>query len=221
MGRHAARSLKNVRSVEKVRLVLWSWPSDRVLAGIRPDVRLKATWADFQAFYVARLLAELPEETRVTLVGFSFGARISLGAVELLADGNIAGRTLAGNGHNSLSQIDLLLCAPAVDQCWVAANGRYRNAMNLADRLWILYNTEDHGLKFYPLIDSIGGPQALGFTGPPIRSIAEENRAKIQAFDMRNVVGSRHAFASYLDSRAFYRCIDDAMAQFPEYAQFP
>ena len=69
------------------RLIIWSWPADRVVRRIRPDVQIKVCRSDVEAYYLARVLPNLPKGTPLSLVGYSLGCRTASGALQLLAGG--------------------------------------------------------------------------------------------------------------------------------------
>src|SRR5208282_357747 len=75
------------------RLVVWSWPADHE-GRYRPDVQMKICRSDVEAFYLARVLPNLPNGTPLSLIGYSLGCRTVSGALELLAGGPVAGRSL-------------------------------------------------------------------------------------------------------------------------------
>ena len=49
------------------RLVIWSWPSERIGRRNRPDVQLKAEWSDVQSYYLARFLGSIRTDVPVSL----------------------------------------------------------------------------------------------------------------------------------------------------------
>ena len=66
-------------SAPPLRFVIWSWPSARVRGHLR-DVRAKAQRTDVAGYCLAWVLVHLPEDQPVSLLGYSFGARIATGA---------------------------------------------------------------------------------------------------------------------------------------------
>ena len=46
------------------RLVIWSWPADRVVRRPRPDVQIKVCRSDVEAYYLARVLPVCPKARR-------------------------------------------------------------------------------------------------------------------------------------------------------------
>src|SRR5208283_1990575 len=65
------------------RLVVWSWPADRVLRRARPDVQVKVCRSDVEAYYLARVLQHLPHSTPLSLLGYSLGCRTAAGTLQL------------------------------------------------------------------------------------------------------------------------------------------
>src|SRR5262249_36994004 len=73
-----------------IRFVIFSWPSSKI-PGLLRDVRVKAARTGPAGYDLAWLIDQLPEETPVSLVGFSFGARIITGGLHVLAGGSLGG----------------------------------------------------------------------------------------------------------------------------------
>jgi hypothetical protein len=86
--------LKERSECRPFRLVIWSWPSDRVARRNRPDVQIKASYCDPQSYYLADHLRRLDSAAPVYLTGYSFGSRIIAGGLHLLGGGCLAGRQL-------------------------------------------------------------------------------------------------------------------------------
>ncbi|MGH7193337.1 MAG: hypothetical protein ACREJM_07340, partial [Candidatus Saccharimonadales bacterium] len=78
-----------------VRLLIWSWPTDFIPGTVRRDARVKAEWAEDEAYYLARFVAGLDPRESVTLVGYSFGARAISCALHLLGGGKLDHRRLS------------------------------------------------------------------------------------------------------------------------------
>jgi hypothetical protein len=80
---------------QRFRYVIWSWPADPVLHCVVNDARLKTEYCDAESYYLAQWLDRLHPGVKVSLTGHSFGPRIITGALDLLAGGNVAGRSLS------------------------------------------------------------------------------------------------------------------------------
>ena len=79
------------------RLVIWSWPADRIPGRNRRDVQVKASYSDVDALYLAAELHRIDPQTPLCLIGYSFGARIVSGALHVLGGGTLLGRGLPGD----------------------------------------------------------------------------------------------------------------------------
>ena len=106
------------------RLVVWSWPADRVVRRIRPDVQIKVCRSDVEAYYLARVLSGLPKGAPLSLVGYSLGCRTVSGALQLLAGGPVAGRSLAPEALAAWNKagprpIRVMMVAAAMDADWL------------------------------------------------------------------------------------------------------
>jgi hypothetical protein len=163
--------LKGQSAGRPFRYVIWSWPSDRIPGRARQDAQVKAAYSDTESYYLARLLRGGKPGGPVSLVGYSFGARIVTGSLELLAGGPIAGRTLpaallAEPTALPLRPMRAVLIAAAEDADWLMPGHRDGLALALVDRVLVTQNGCDGVLRFYPWMYGRGGPQALGFAGP-------------------------------------------------------
>ncbi len=71
------------------RLVVWSWPAERIARRIRQDLQIKAARSDFEACYLAAALEPIRPDVPVSLIGYSF-ARESLEALWNCSRGEIS-----------------------------------------------------------------------------------------------------------------------------------
>jgi Alpha/beta hydrolase of unknown function (DUF900) len=205
---------------EPYRLIMFSWPSQHESRIIR-EVREHADCADVQSFYLAWLIQSLhASSSRISILGFSFGARSVAGALHLEAGGQIQGRLALANGLSSSDSSSERVCqhgihrvsfvAPAIDRTWFSPNGRYSLAMTQIDHLVNLYNSKDPILRRFRFIDSVARPIAAGFTGleaasnPPATSPLQ-GQDKIEQFDCRSAIGSTHSEVSYYSECPYFR----------------
>ena len=101
-----------------IRFVIFSWPSTKV-GGLLQDVRVKAARTGPAGCQLAWLIDQLPEETPVSLVGFSFGARIITGGLHILAGGSLGGCCcLSEHVHPNRPQMSVILMASALHSYW-------------------------------------------------------------------------------------------------------
>jgi hypothetical protein len=178
------------------RFVVWSWPSDRILRRHRNDVPIKAARSDVESCFLAAWLAELRPDVKVGLIGHSFGPRVILGAMHLLAGGDIDGRTLppetvaAWTTKRRLVRATLL--AAAEDADWLAPDGRHGRATAALDETLIAYNPCDRVLRWYPRLYGRGGPQALGAVGPD--GLDDAAARKTRLFNVAPIIGKSHDY---------------------------
>jgi hypothetical protein len=179
------------------RLLVWAWPSQRNRHGrISADVRLKASWCDVEGYYLARTLARLPAGTPVGLVAYSYGARIAGGALELLAGGQLAGRSLPDEARAAWTSgprpVRLLLVAAAMDADWLASGRCDGDALSIVQRAAVTLDCGDRVLRWYSRLHGRGGPPALGHAGP-----AGCADAKVEVLDVACAVGKKHDWYRY------------------------
>lgn len=179
------------------RLVIWSWPSDRIQRRFRLDVRIKASLSDVEGFYLARSLAELKPGTRLGLVGYSLGARTIAAAVQLLSGEQVAGRrlspeALAAWSSESPRPIRVMLLAAAMDADWLMPGHRRGLALPMIERALVTLNGNDRAMRFYSRLYGPRGPEALGHVGP-----VHSDRNKVETVDVSRSVGRHHNWYLY------------------------
>ncbi len=163
-GRYVYRLLTaQVDDPVSLRFVIWSWPSAQVQGQLR-DVRVKAQRTDLGGYCLGWFLTQFPEQQRVSLLGYSFGARIATGALHLIGGGQIAGRSLPphdGGTHHAR----VVLLAAALHNNWLRPGCYHEHALAHTDYLLNLYDCCDPVLKWYPKLYKRSHTQALGFSG--------------------------------------------------------
>ncbi len=148
------------------RLVVWSWPSEKVIYSYRKDAQLKACRTNIEGYYLASFIDHLPAETPLTLGGYSYGARVVTGSLHLLGGGTLEGRDLTERLHPDRHAASALLIGAAMANNWLLPGMRHEHAISQVNRLVIMYNPKDFVLHFYPrLWGGRRGPDALGATG--------------------------------------------------------
>jgi hypothetical protein len=193
-----------------IRYVIFSWPSAKV-GGLLRDVRVKALRTGPAGCQLAWLIDQMPAETQVSLIGFSFGARIITGSLHVLGGGDLGcGLTLADRANSDRAPINAVLIASAVHAHWLGEGQYHGLAMTQVNQMFLLNNCRDLALRYYHLSTANGSrPQALGICGPT--RISSEYAAKIQMRDVSGTAGSQHDLFMYL-------CAAGATGQVWEYA---
>lgn len=193
----------------KYRLVIWSWPADEVYKRYLPDAKLKGYYSEKQGEYLAQFLSRLPSGSRVSLIGFSFGARTTCEAVQRISF-NPQFYTESPEGTKTPNlQIRNLLLSPAVDQVSLAPRFRYGNVVSVSQQSIVLFNPKDIALRFYPKLVGCGGPQALGRDGIPFSLLPSGLRNKISGINIYSLADTRHSFVVFFRNPELNRKLGD------------
>ena len=131
----------------KKRLVCWSWPAERVYKTerlrvrqmIEKNLRIKYVYAEYQGYYMAKLVQQMSLSQRVMLSGHSYGGITAAAALHWLGGGCLKGRTLAGGAPierpnlrggiiSGAFDFDLMNPGKKYGQSFVAAEKSLRNA---------------------------------------------------------------------------------------------
>jgi hypothetical protein len=193
-----------------IRFVIFSWPSAKV-SGLLNDVRVKAMRTGPAGCQLAWLIDQMQPETPVSLIGFSFGARIITAGLHVLGGGDLGcGLTLEHRANADRAPINAVLIAAAVHAHWLGDGQHHGLAMTQVNRMFLLNNCRDLALRYYHLTTTNHSrPQALGICGPT--NISRENAAKIRMRDVSSTAGSEHDLFMYL-------CAAGATGQVWDYA---
>jgi hypothetical protein len=181
---------------QPVRFVIWSWPSQK-MDGILKDVRIKAARTPTESKYLAWVLNRINPETKVSLVGFSYGARIATGAMHIVAGGTLNGCSLPDVQPDRVHYRVVLLAA-AMDSHWLADGAHHGKALDAVESMLLINNECDHILKRYRFIDRSKNRDALGYEGLAGYSA---RYAKVCQMDACGNVGHYHNWYVYFNSR--------------------
>lgn len=203
-GWRVYRQMRRDAAGQPFRLVIWSWPSDRIRGRRRRDVRVKAGRCDVESYHLAECLDRIHPNVPVSLIGYSFGARVITGALHLVAGGQIAGRSLPERTVARPTNVKqkpirrALLVAPALDSDWLMPGRRNGLALSQVERVLVVQNWRDPCMKWYPLIYRVGGPKALGFATPGRGRLFGAQGEKIEVLDVSGSVGRVHEWSRYM-----------------------
>jgi hypothetical protein len=195
-GRFVLSQLSVSAQGRPFRFVIFSWPADRLDTGQRDDVRCKAVRSDAQSYYLAWLINRTHPGVPLDLIGFSFGARVVAGALELLGGGCVAGQVLPDRtpGH---APIRAMLVAAALDSDWLLPDHRNGLALGQVQRMLVSVDPLDRALHFYPRLYGRGGPEALGSCGPDCPQQLGPQAVKLELVDVQCEVGKVHDWTNY------------------------
>jgi hypothetical protein len=180
-----------------IRFVVFSWPSSQASGPLR-DVRIKAGRTNAAGCQLAWLVDQLPAETPVSMVGYSFGARIVTGALHVLGGGTLAGRSLPELQQADRPPMNAVLISAATNADWLCSGHCHGEAMALVGEMSLLNNRQDRAMQYYHLSTTHGHPQGMGLCGPTC--IEPEWASKITNRDLGRYVGSSHELFCYLSA---------------------
>jgi hypothetical protein len=177
-----------------IRFVIFSWPSAQIPGPLK-DVRVKAARTRPAGCQLAWFVDQLPAETPLTMVGFSYGARIVTGSLNILGGGSGGP---AGLQHPDRRPVNALLMAAALNSDWLCPGHCHGQAMSVVHEMVLVDNCEDRAMKYYRFSTTNGNPQALGLCGPTC--IDPAGAAKIVKLNVARYVGSEHDLFCYLSA---------------------
>ena len=180
-----------------VRLIFWSWPSDKV-AGPLHDVLAKDERSFVEVAWLREALSELPHVGVRSLVGYSFGARI-VAAATATYDPSRTAALPAGDAAApaavSRPPQRAILIAGALDRAKLCPSGAYSGIYARLDQVSVWFNEADPALKRYHLIDK--GADALGYVGLPNWFAIGSSR--LDQTNVTNWIGRTHWLSAYLE----------------------
>lgn len=178
-----------------VRYVIFSWPASEV-NGLLRDFRVKAIRTRAVGWELAWVLNQMPTDASISLIGYSYGARIIGGAMHVLAGGDLSGASLSSAGQHAPMRVAFI--AAATHSSWFGPNGYHHLAMYQIDRLMMLNNELDPAMRHYDLVEKNCDPQAMGLCGPT--SLVPGARERVQCFDCTHCVGKSHDLFDYMST---------------------
>lgn len=182
-----------------LRYVIWSWPSTQIPGRLK-DYEVKAARTRPCGWQLAWAIDQMPAETPLSLVGYSYGARVATGALHVLGGGRLGNLQLTERAHAERPGLRVALVAAAVDAVWLRPEGYHGRAVSQCESLVLVNNTLDPAMRFYHLSPEGRHTAALGYAGVPGRASLGELAGRIHSFDMTEAVGRHHALSVYLSS---------------------
>jgi hypothetical protein len=184
---------------KRFRLIVISWPSDRIGRRQRPDVQIKAQRSEAHGFYLAWLLDQIHPDVRIGVFGYSFGPRVITTALHHLGGGAIYGRRLDERVHAVRKPIRVVLMAAALDAHWLYPGQHHGRALTQVEHMLIITNPRDSVLRFYPHLYRLlcGGPPALGTAGVRRDERLHPHQDKVVEWNVAGQVGGTHSWKVY------------------------
>jgi hypothetical protein len=186
-----------------LQFVVFSWSSDKV-PGLLKDFREKAARTKPVAYQLAWVMGHLPQDSRVGLIGYSYGARVCSGAAHLMAGGSLGGLRLdAGCPACGVASVRAVFLAAAYDACWNSPRAYHGQALNRIDTLLSTTNPIDPAMKYYKWVPLDSKPPAVGGVGP--QGLSREQAARVRLMPVANSVGRSHDVYDYLAAPGLMR----------------
>ena len=205
--------LVECQGVGRIRYVIWSW-SAAVEYTLRPikDAQLKGENGLQDGYRLGWVLARMPTETSVCLIGYSAAGRNIFGALHGMGGGRVAGYGLLdglldGERSPGPPRYSVVSFATAIDNYWLESGERFGLAASQIKRVLFLNNYRDIILQHYP---KLYGTQALGFAGLSDPDSLEEQVEDVWEFNVSGTIGRMHRWRNYVYS-------DTVMAMIREY----
>jgi esterase/lipase superfamily enzyme len=181
------------------RVIVWSWPAERSVHGIRADMQSKAARTEVESLLLGQFLDRVQPQVPLTLVGFSFGARIIAGSLEFLGGGQVGCCGLARQNTAPRVPMRAILVAAGMDSDWLLPGHRDGDALSQVDQMLITVNDADWVLRLYSRLYQRNGPEALGYHGPACVGNLGAEQAKLDMLDVTCAVGRNHHWAHYVE----------------------
>ncbi len=179
-----------------VRYVIYSWPSTRICGSQLNDLRYKANRTNADAYYLAWVLSQIREDVPVSLMGFSYGARVISGALHMAAGGELCGQKLPPEAPRRRHNVRSVLMAGALHNYWMWPGCFHGKALEATDEMLILSNSCDKVLRRYHWLFKGDKPAALGVTGLSWY----DKTGRVAELDCCCCVGETHDSLLYLNA---------------------
>lgn len=183
-----------------LRYIIWSWPSSQI-PGLIKDYQVKAVRTNPVAWQLAWFVDQLPPETPLAMMGYSYGARTISGTLHLLGGGSLGNLKLADRVHPNRPQVRVALMAAAFDADWMLPGEAHQRAISQVDRMVVVTNHHDPAMRFFKLSTKNSRVDALGLAGISHSEKLGTAVKRIQYIDVTASVGRSHVIYDYLSDR--------------------
>ena len=182
---------------QPIRYIIWSWPATTI-PGFIKDMKVKAARTCPAGWQLAWFLDQLPTETPVSLVGYSYGARVASGALHVLGGGKLGGKRLTERLHPGRPPIRVAMIAAAFDADWILPGKYHGRAVSQMEELVLVTNHRDPAMRLFHFSVDRGRIHALGKEGVPRPQALDKAARRIRPLDMTHEVGRSHLLVDYL-----------------------
>jgi len=191
------------------RLVFWSWPAQVVYFRpivcprevVQKNLRIKFVYAEYQGYYMAKLVQRMSMTQRVTVGGHSYGGIMAAVAAHYLGAGELRGLTLAGAQPVERANFRVAIVSGAFDNDAMCLDGAYGQSFIAAEKVYVTRNCADSTLQRWPEI-SCRCRKAIGVTGIDANCLGEHAHKLCQQ-TLTSDVGESHYIEPHLESNRF------------------
>lgn len=191
------------------RLVFWSWPAERVFKTkgfrigemIEKNLKIKYVYAEYQGYYMAKLVNMMSLSQRVMMSGHSYGGITSSAAAHLIGGGCLRGLRLEGGAEVERPNLRAAVISGAFDHDMLNPGNRYGQAFVAAEKIYVTRNIKDRTLKKWPKT-SWRCRKAIGVLGVNANCLGVY-RSKLCQQTMTSDVGTSHYLKPHLNSVKF------------------
>jgi hypothetical protein len=179
-------------------VVAFDWPSQRVHHSDIRDIHEKGRRAYVAAYQLARFVQGFPHESRICLLGQSYGGRVVPSALHLLGGGALDSQShdpkVRLPGIRPDLHLRAIVLAGASDHHWLDPGARLDRALCACEGMLNLHNRRDEALRLYPLLLRGGHHHALGQVGLTNRDFARlgPRAARYAEYDIDEQLGREH-----------------------------
>lgn len=182
---------------QPIRFVTWSWPATTIPGPLK-DMKVKAARTGPAGWQLAWFIDQLPEETPLSLIGYSYGARVASGALHVLGGGRLNGKRLTERLHPERPPIRVVMVAAAFDADWILPGKYHGQALSQMEQLVLVTNHRDPAMRLYHFSVDRGRIHALGKEGVANPRVLGDAAQRIRPVDMTQEVGRSHLLVDYL-----------------------
>ncbi len=179
-------------------LIAFDWPSQRIYGEDLRDINEKGRRAFVAAYHLAVFLSAFPSQSRICLIGQSFGGRVVPSALHLLGGGSLHGRHHEPVARLASTRADLhvkaVVIGAASDHDWFDPGERLDRALIGCEQFLNLYNRKDEALILYPSLIRSDHHRAMGRVGLSNADLRKLGplAARYEEHDLHDILGPEH-----------------------------
>lgn len=187
---------KQLPQPERLRFIIWSWPSTAIKYRFVRDMRDKARRCNTEAYFLAWLLSQVDADA---VIGSALGCRAVTGSLHLLA-GKAPTLNTSITKDDRSKKLRVVLVSPAIDNDWLLPGEFHGKAVTQVKQMLLLNNSEDPTLANYAAISPKRNAIALGLSGLVSIDKLSDAADRIEQVDAVEHIGEEHGVENYLRS---------------------